>query len=46
VASDGGQAVVYLTHLGAHLHQFLVGLDANQCLGPFVGVGADVLSLP
>ena len=29
----------------AHLHQFLMGLDAGRGLGLFVRVGADVLSL-
>jgi hypothetical protein len=45
VAGDGDQAVVHLMHLGAHLHQLLVGLDTSEGLGLGFGVGADVLSL-
>ena len=40
-----GGVVVHLAHLGAHLHQFLVGLDAGQDFGLFIEIGADVLSL-
>jgi hypothetical protein len=40
-----GGVVVHLAHLGAHLHQFLVGPDAGQDFGLFIGIGADVLSL-
>jgi len=37
--------VIYLAHLGVHLHQLLVSLDAGQGISLLVEVGADVLAL-
>lgn len=45
VADDGGQAVVYLTHLVLDGLEFIPGFDTSQGFGLPVGVGADVLSL-
>jgi hypothetical protein len=38
--------VIHLVDFGTHLHQLLVGLDASQGIGLFVGIGADVLPPP
>jgi hypothetical protein len=40
-----GRVVIHLADFGTHLHQLLVGLDASQGIGLFVGIGADVVSL-
>ena len=46
VAGDGGQAVVYLTHLVLDGLEFVPGFDTGQGGGLSVRVGADVLSPP
>ena len=46
VAGDGGQAVVYLTHLTLGGLEFIPGFDTSQGCSPGLGVGADVLPPP
>jgi hypothetical protein len=46
MAGDGGQAVVYLTHLTLGGLEFIPGFDTGQGFGLFVRVGADVLPPP
>ena len=45
VAGDGGQAVVYLTHLVLDGLKFVPGFDAGQGFSLGFRVGADVLPL-
>jgi len=45
VAGDGGQAVVYLTHLALDSLEFVPGFDTGQGCSLGFRVGADILPL-